>query len=314
MNIDIINSETVGSIADYNTWVNTIEESFKLSRDIDYKMPARSHIDFDQNTLLLMPCIGSEYYSCKIVSFFPGNPKQGLPPLSGSVLLNSSMTGELLAIIDGTALTSYRTAAVGSFGIRHLAPDDVNTLGVIGLGSQGVHQTLFACSQRNFKTVNIYDRNTTSIEKYTEIILSRYPQLEINSTASTEQLVSNSEVIICATNSANPVLPDDTELLRGKTYIGIGSYKPDMREFPESLFKLVDRIYIDTADGIAESGDLIYPLENKLIDQQSFIEGGKLIQHLPDKNKTRIFKSVGMALFDLASAILVYEKYKNQIQ
>lgn len=313
MNIEIINSDTVSNIADYNAWVNTIEESFKLRRDIDYKMPARSHIDFNENTLLIMPCIGSEYYSCKIVSFFPDNPKHGLPPLSGSVLLNSSRTGEHLAIIDGTALTAYRTAAVGSFGIRHLAPDNVTTLGVIGLGSQGVHQTLFACSQRNFKTVNIYDRNASSIEKYTEIILSKYPQLEINTTDNTEQLVSDSEVIICATNSGNPVLPDEQAMLKEKTYIGIGSYKPGMREFPESLFKLVDRIYIDTADGISESGDLIYPLENKLIDPDSFVEGGELIQHPPDKNKTRIFKSVGMALFDLAAAIMVYEKYKNQI-
>lgn len=311
MSIDIINSSVVSSIADYDTWVSAIEESFTLKRGRDYKMPVRSHIDFGDNTLLIMPCIGSDYYACKLVSIFPANPGQGLAPLSGSVLLFSAKTGKHLALIDGASLTAFRTAAAGSFGIRHLAPAKATELGVIGLGSQGIHQTLFACSQRNFNTINIYDRNPTSIERYQEMILSEYPEVEIRSTDSTRQVVSESEVIICATNSGHPVIPDEPELLEGKTFIGIGSYKPDMREFPDSLFRLVDKIYIDTRDGLAESGDLIYPLENNLISRDAFIEGGDLSSHLPDKNRTRVFKSVGMALFDLAAAVMVYEKYNN---
>lgn len=309
MDITFIDSDSIEKAADYNTWVDTIESSFNLERDIDFKMPIRTHIDFDENTLLLMPCIGSKYFATKIVSLFPKNSNRGLAPLSGLVILNSSETGQPLAILEGSTLTALRTAAVGSFGIRHLASKESSNLGVIGLGRQGVYQSLFACTQRRFKTIRVFDTIKKNIDNYRAILNTMYPDIEIITAKSIDELLAGSEVIITATNSNSPVLPDKESLLRDKTYIGIGSYKPEMREFPDTLFKMVDRIYIDTTDGLKESGDLIDPLKYRWISENNFISGTEIVKGINDANQTRVFKSVGMALFDLAAAILVYEKY-----
>ena len=96
------------------------------------------------------------------------------------------------------------------------------------------------------------------------------------------------------------------ELLEGKTIIGIGSYKPDMREFPDALYRLIDKIYIDTGDGLKESGDLLDPLTNGWIEPGSFVPGSDMLNGIDDSNSTKVFKSVGMALFDLVTAELVY--------
>jgi len=307
----IIDEQKVKSACTYTKWVDAIENALRLVKDMDYTMPQRSHIDFGDNTLLLMPCISSEYYVCKLVSVFPGNREKDLPPVNGTVILNSAHTGEPLAILDGASLTAMRTAAVGSFGIRYLAPENVIGLGIVGLGTQGTFQCLAACSQRDFKKIIIYDSDKRNYSLFRNTVLKEYPDLEIIESANSTELCELSDVIITATNSLEPVLPDNEGLLTGRTIIGIGSYKPEMREFPDELFRLADKIFIDTEDGMKESGDLIYPLEKGLINIKQIYTGHDLVINTPDPGQTRVFKSVGMALFDLAGAILVYESLKN---
>lgn len=304
----VIDSNMVESASDYNSWINAIEKAFKLKRGIDYQMPQRMHLDSGENTLLLMPCIGSEFFATKLVSVFPGNSSKGLPPISGTVVLGSSKNGETLAIIDGTSLTALRTAAVGSFGIRHLAPANATRLGVVGLGMQGLYQSLFACSQRDIKEIYIYDKDKDKkkLKIFSDRLNLEYPAIKIIQEDNTDSICSSSEVIITATNSTQPVLPDKEELLEGKTIIGIGSYKPDMREFPDALYRLIDKLYIDTIDGLKESGDLLDPLSNGWIEPGSFIPGSDMLNSLNKSNSTKVFKSVGMALFDLVAAELVY--------
>ena len=110
--------------------------------------------------------------------------------------------------------------------------------------------------------------------------------------------------------SNTPVIPNDSSLIKGKHFVGIGSYKPNMREFPDALFQELDQCFIDVSHTSTESGDLIYPLKHKLINQNQIFTLGKLISKevkLSD-NSTSLFKSVGMALFDLFVAKLIYAK------
>lgn len=305
--MNYIDSKTIRGLLPYSRWIDTIEEALLLKPGTDYIMPLRTHIDFDDNTLLLMPCIAEKYFSTKLVSLYPGNASAGKPPLKGLIVLNDRSDGEALAILDGPAITAMRTAAVGGFAVRHLSPVNASSLGVIGLGTQGLHQALFACSERAIKEITVFDCHGESCRMFTKSFSKEYPDIKINIAESTGQVCKQSEIIISATNSKEPVLPDDKDILRGKTFIGIGSYKKDMREFPDSLFRLADRIYTDTLHGLKESGDLIYPLENKIMDKTDFLEGGRLIKDNISPGTTRVFKSVGMALFDLLASVLVYE-------
>jgi len=126
--------------------------------------------------------------------------------------------------------------------------------------------------------------------------------------------LSSSEVIVTATTSATPVIPDDKELLKGKHFIGIGSYKPGMREYPDALFQLTEKVVVDTPHAFEESGDLAVPLEKGLLRKDQMLTLGKIISggETFDTSATTFFKSVGMALFDLLTAEMIYNKAKEK--
>ncbi len=108
------------------------------------------------------------------------------------------------------------------------------------------------------------------------------------------------------------MLPDEEELLAGKHFVGIGSYKPEVREFPRALFGLLKTVYVDTEHALQESGDIIVPLRNGWLRQDQVMTLGRFL--IDDKSRDRakeettFFKSVGMALFDVCASKLIYEK------
>ena len=294
--------------ASYDKWIDVMEEASLAIADGSVIVPKRTHIDFGKDALLLMPSIGKDYFATKLVSFFPMNKFINKPSIYGTVVLNDRKSGEPLAVIDGSKLTAMRTAAVGSIGVRLLSPESATTLGIIGTGVQGYHQVLFACSQRNISRVYVYDNNKELLSGFCSELGKVFPKIKIVPVSDAKELCSKSEIIITATNSFEPVLPSDISFLEGKTFIAIGSYKHDMRELPDELFGLPDYVFIDAEHGMTESGDLIDPLRNKLVPAEKFLPIQDLISgKVKPQKPTRLFKTVGLAAFDLYAAILVYE-------
>ena len=265
-------------------------------------------IGFRDDTLLLMPCFGEKYFCTKLVSVFPGNLQKQKPMIYGTVVLNDGKTGEALAVLDGGKLTAMRTAAVGSVGIKYLAPESADTLGIIGLGIQGLHQALFACEIRPIKELRILDRSMKSMNLFSKRFKTYFKNIKVIKCKTAEELCLSSSIIITATGSNLPVVPKEGDWWQGKTLIGIGSYKPDMREFPDEVLRDVKRIYVDTMHGLKEAGDLLQPLQDGVIKREQVIPVSDLVcgkAHLDEG--TQFFKSVGMAAFDLYGAKLVYE-------
>lgn len=302
------NSEDIGNAAPIERWVAAMEQAFVDTTIGVVEVPERVHIDRGPNTLLLMPCFGPTYFSTKLVSVFPKNLQLKEPVIYGSVLLNDGETGRPLAVMDGSKLTAMRTAAVGAVGIQYLAPEDVSTLGVIGLGIQGFHQALFACQQRSIETIRIFDRSREAMDRFTERLLAFYPDLQVIPCVSADELCDKSEIIITATSSHHAVVPATGKWWKGKTIIGIGSYKPDMREFPDEIFEDLQQVFVDTPVALKETGDLIEPLNKGFINEGQMLTLSDLIMDRVKLNgETRFFKSVGMAAFDLYAAKLVFE-------
>ena len=301
-------SNAIGNAAPIDRWVAAMEQAFIDTAQGVVEVPQRVHIDRGPNTLLLMPCFGSTYFSTKLVSVFPKNLLKKEPMIYGSVLLNDGQTGRPLAVMDGSKLTAMRTAAVGAVGIKYLAPQDASTLGVVGLGIQGFHQALFACQQRSIRTLRIMDNSGEVMTRFSERFNAFYPEINVIPCKSAEELCKASEIVITATGSHQPVVPAHGRWWKGKTVVGIGSYKPDMREFPDSFFADLEQVFVDTPVALEETGDLLEPLNKGLISEASIFPLWDLIQ---DKvmlsGETRFFKSVGMAAFDLYAAKLVYE-------
>jgi ornithine cyclodeaminase/alanine dehydrogenase-like protein (mu-crystallin family) len=305
--MNYIDGKTVLTAVPYKRWIDTIENSFLLEEGKDFIMPERTHVNFDNTTLLLMPCIAGRYFSTKLITLYTGDTGAGKVPLKGLVILNDRSNGEPLAVIDGPAITAMRTAAVGSCAVRHLSSPDSSYLGIIGLGIQGLHQALFTCSERSISELTIFDLNNGLYDGFIKNFKAEYPDIKINIAKNNRELCEKAEIIITATNAREPVLPDDESLLKNRLIIGIGSYKKNMREFPDTLYRLAGKIYVDTMHGLNESGDLIYPLKNGLLGESDIIGARDLIKGKDNIGITSIFKSVGTALFDLYGSVLVYE-------
>ena len=122
--------------------MSAIEEALAIHESGNFQMPDRAGMDCggDGNVLLLMPCLTDEALATKLVSAFPRNHELGRPVIQGLVVLCNPATGEIQALLDGKALTAIRTGAVTGVSVRHLAPDSVQTLGLVGCGVQAWEQ------------------------------------------------------------------------------------------------------------------------------------------------------------------------------
>ncbi|WP_066495618.1 ornithine cyclodeaminase family protein [Abyssisolibacter fermentans] len=308
----ISESDIKNSIS-FNELMDSIEQAYVVYEEKNYKMPDRIHINNSNDTLLYMPCFTNQVFGTKILTVFPNNTEFDEPVIQGLMLLNDINTGKPLCIINGASLTAYRTGAVGGVGIRHTTQKDINSVGLIGTGVQGFYQILFASTVRNVKKVSIFDISKDKLKAF-KVKLQKYlPDVKINIADSAVDLLNQSQVVITCTTANEPVLPNEKELLQNKHYIGIGSYKPNMREYPKELFNMLDEMYIDTDYAKEESGDIITPIKEGWIKEEQIRTFGYYIKNKKSAVKnTTLYKSVGMALFDIVVAQQIYNKVKEK--
>jgi len=310
----ILNEADIISAVDINDLLLSIEQAIILQERGEFQMPDRMHLSKGENVFLLMPALADDYFGTKIVSVFPRNIKQKKPSIYGSLILNDGESGEPLAIMNGAKLTALRTGAIGAMGVLYTTPTQSKTLGIIGLGMQGFHQVICSCAVRNIEHVFIFDPYINDMNKIILDMKNFLPDINFTRCSSATELVEKSEIIITATTSSNPVIPNDSDLLSRKHFIGIGSFKPEMQEYPDALFSQLDHVFVDTIHAKTESGDISARLEKGLIGENQIYTLGKLIEReiTINDNNTSFFKSVGMALFDLKVAIKIYRNKQKK--
>lgn len=309
----IINEHDIEEAVNADQLVGAIERAYSILDDASTQIPDRMHLNASANTLLVMPGWIDSISGTKLVTVFPENAKHNKATINGLVVLNHPQTGEPVACINGSKLTAMRTAAVGATAVKYLAPDTVKTLGIIGTGVQAWHQALIVSTQRSFKKLLICGRNQASAEQM-KASLKNQLDIDIELMADANQLVLDSDVIITATTSSEPVFNLNAEQLYNKTFIGIGSYRPTMCEMPTTLLEVVDQVYVDTPLAKTECGDIKIPLESGLIQETDVVPFADLITGKASKTEVRsqYFKSVGMALFDLTVGELIYTMAVNK--
>lgn len=302
------NKNDIHSI-DRKTIQDAVEKAYKLMLADQYNMPDRIHVTDNQNVLLLMPCFSTEYFVTKLVSVFPDAQAQGMPSVNGLVVLNDNKTGEPLAVMDGASLTAQRTGAVGGLAVKLLTSPAIESAGVFGAGVQGIQQARYLLINRDIKNLNLYDLNPESARKMGSQLAAEFDGVLCNVSASPEQLVKDSELVVAATTSRLPLFDLLPGQLKGKTFISIGSFQPDMQEFPNAVIETADTVYVDTLFACKESGDIAIPLAQNHTAGEKIREFAGLLHKSKfsrPETATVFFKSVGMALFDLVVAIAIY--------
>lgn len=310
----ILKTEDMEKVATCKEVIDAMEGALLRAGRGEFATPLRTQVVDQGNTLLLMPAFGKSFFATKVITIFPKNLEFNRPTLAGLLLLNDGKTGEPLAIMNGAKLTALRTGAVAGVAIRHLSQPGTDSLGIVGAGVQGFHQAIFACSERPIRSILLYDPFSKNLDRFVQTLSASLPGVLVKKANSVEFLLEKSRLIITATNAEKPVFPEKRDLLENRCFIGIGSYKPTMREYPESLFPLLRRVYVDTDHALLESGDLLTPLKNGWLQREQVFNLSDFLQNkiVPETNATVFFKSVGAAFFDLAAAELLYAKAKKE--
>ncbi len=301
-----VNKHAIGRI-DQGIIQNAVEEAYRLVLNKNYNMPDRMHVADNENMLLLMPCFSEKFFATKVVSVFPGAQQLGYPAVNGLMILSDNISGQPLAIMDGAALTAQRTGAVGGLGVKLLSSETVKTAGVLGAGVQGYSQARYLLYNRKIKTLYIFDLHRTSAIAMITELQKDYPDVEYVIADNPKQLVEKSKIIIAATTSSKPLFDIPPELVKGRLFISIGSFRPEMQEFPNTVIRTADEVFVDTLFAAEESGDIATPLKEGAATFDKIKEFATLLgKPGAFADQTILFKSVGMALFDLTVASAVY--------
>ena len=240
----------------------------------------------------MMPALTPEGLGQKIVTFYPPNAERGIPTHMAIILLNDPQTGAPLAVIDGRLITEMRTAAVSAAATKLLASPDAKILAILGSGVQARSHVEALRLVRNFEEIRVWSPNTLHAESFAE---------EIGAKAmSAEEAVRDADVIVTVTSSKVPVLRG-AWLKPGCHVNAVGACRPDWRELDDDAMRNV--LFVDSREAaMKESGDVI------LSGVKIYAELGEAFAgKVPSRaEETTIFKSLGMAVEDIAAALLVY--------
>jgi ornithine cyclodeaminase/alanine dehydrogenase-like protein (mu-crystallin family) len=144
--------------------------------------------------------------------------------------------------------------------------------------------------------------------QFTETVRRYAPTVRLTRCLNVSALLSKTSLIIAATTSPDPVLPDEPTLLLGKHFISIGSYKPTMQELPMSVYRLAGQLVIDSDAARAEVGDVMNPISAGVLRNEDIYHLSELVTGSLNVGKTTVFKGVGLAIYDLFVAQTLYRE------
>jgi ornithine cyclodeaminase/alanine dehydrogenase-like protein (mu-crystallin family) len=238
-----------------------------------------------------MPACTGGQLGAKLVTFFPNN--KGIPTHHALVVLFKPETGEPLAVMDGRLITEMRTAAVSAAATNALARRDCTVLAILGSGVQA-HSHLEALRRvRDFREVRVW--SPRSARKFAD-------QFGVRLARSAEDAVRGADMVLVATTSRTPVLQGEW-LSPGMHVNAVGAPRPDWRELDDEVLRKA-KLYVEQREAACrESGDVI--AAGKIFAEIGEVFGGRKPGRESAEEIT-LFKSVGVAVEDLAAAELVY--------
>ncbi|MFA9287605.1 MAG: ornithine cyclodeaminase family protein [Comamonas sp.] len=265
----------------------------------------------EDGIMLLMPAWQTgKRIGVKTVSIFPGNQARGLPGLHSVFILYDAATGAPLAVLDGDAITSRRTAAASALAARWLSRPDARRLLVAGAGRvASLLPDAYRCV-RDIQEVQVWDIRPEAAQAMVERLQGQGLQASV--ATDLEQAARQADIISCATLSTAPLVRGEW-LQPGAHLDLIGSFTPAMRESDDACFARAT-VFVDTPEALMKAGDILDPIAS------GAWEPGRLAatleqlcrgQHAGRRSADEItlFKAVGTALEDLAAASLAFDAF-----
>ena len=291
-----LNEQTVGNLLRWDRLIAAMETAlagFSLGRVLQ---PVRNMLTIEEGKryLGIMPAVAEDAMGAKLVSFYPRNAGTEVPTHLAMILLFRPDTGEPLAVMDARLITEMRTAAVSASATRRLAAPDSRVLALLGSGVQARAHLQALMLVRHFAEVRVWSRTAEHAERFAE---------QHNAKAMpVEAAVRGADVVVTATSALQPIL-EGAWLKPGAHVNAVGAPRPDWRELDDSA--MANTLVVDSREAVLkESGDVILS-KAKIYAEIGEIFAGVKEAPLP---ATTVFKSVGIAVEDIAAAKLVYDE------
>ena len=253
-----------------------------------------------------LPALGT-----KVVTVFPSNTAAGLPTHLATILLLDPMTGELLAVVDGRFITEARTAAASAVSVKLLARPDASRLAILGSGVQARSHLEAIGLVRDLSAVRVWSPTAANRAAFAREMQPRC-SAPIIPAASAQDAVEGADLVVLVTASRDPVVRQ--EWIRAGAHVcAVGACRPNHREMDSALVAGA-RLFVDSRTGaLAEAGDIVMPIAEGAFDESHIagelgeVAAGTVTGRQSD-TETTIFKSLGMAVEDVAAAQLAYTK------
>lgn len=251
----------------------------------------------------------------KVVTYFHNNGAHGLPAILATILLFSAETGKMIAAMDGTYITTIRTACASALATTALANAETPVLGIIGAGVQARAHIRALSHVRKLSKIKIYSPSGASAKKI-KAELENETGIAIEPVANAEQTVRDSDLVVTASTAKEPVIK--AEWVKPGAHINaVGSHRPDLREIDGATLSRA-KVVVDSRQAImTECGDILLAIkENSFSETRIHAELGEVVggtkSGRSSATEITLYKSVGIAIQDVATAQLVYRKALEQ--
>jgi ornithine cyclodeaminase len=259
----------------------------------------------------VMPAVLGTSIGAKIITVFPGNDTTPYESHIGVVLYFDDTHGRLLAIIDASSVTAIRTAAVSGLATRLLALPNASALAILGTGAQAMKHLEAVKAVRPITQVRVWSRSAERRARFAAWGSERFG-VEIVACDTAQAAVRDAHVVCTVTSSRTPVL-EGAWLAPGAHVNAVGASLRTAREL-DSDAVVRSRMYVDRRESVLnESGDYLVPRDEGAIDERHIRgEIGELVtgsaRGREDERQITLFKSLGLAVEDVASARFIYER------
>jgi ornithine cyclodeaminase len=278
--------------------VDALERAFR-EEDVG-ATPQRINLPVPGGELLQMPAFGRTGVGVKLVTLNPSNPARDLPFIHGVYVLFHPDTLRPLAMIDGAALTAVRTAAVSALATRVLARADARRLVLFGAGTQAEAHAEAIAAVRPIERVTVVGRSRDRAEA----LARRIREQGLEAGVGRPDAVRDADVVCTCTTSAEPVFRA-ADLAAGAHVNAVGSYRLDRRELEPALLARA-LVVVETIEAaIEEAGDLVWAMQEGAVTRDAIVELADVVRGRVGRTtagETTVFKSVGLAIEDLAVA------------
>ena len=310
MDYQILTDEDIHRLLDMKTVIEIIEESFRQRSNGNFSSPPRILVEGGKGGMMFTAGASpnqDQGMGFRVYSVFENATVKG----KQLVAVFDSENGAFKGVVIGNTVGKIRTGAIGGVAVKYLSRENSKTLGIIGTGNQAVTQLQAAVSVRDFDTIVVFSRNKENREKFAEKMSTKLGR-DIIAADSAREVVSQADVLICATISKQPVF--DADWLRPGAHVTtMGPYRKDKHELPLDVAIHSDLISTDSVEQIADFGDQYFLYNQVPLNQYvplADIVAGKLPGRTNDQQRT-LFCSIGLAGTEVAVAARAFALNKR---